>query len=156
MDSHKHSLWPWFTAATAAALLVLPKLPNTYSGTEFLIATVGGIWALAFYLQQRHAEDARFLKELMTEFNSRYNGLNGPLQEAIWSPTEFSKEQRLCFIDYFNLCAEEHVFWEKGYIDKKIWQAWQAGMAYYWQDPRVRKLWEEERGPSYYGFDFPC
>ena len=120
-----------------------------------LIAAVGGIWSLGFYLQQRHSEDARFLKELMSEFISRYNELNGPLQTAILSGEEFSKEARLKFIDYFNLCAEEHVFWKIGYIDDSIWDAWRSGMTYYGRDPRGRELWKSERGPSYYGFDLP-
>jgi len=155
MSSQRQSHWVLFASATVAAVLVLPRLPAPYAGIDVMLAAVGGIWALAFFLQQRHAEDARFLKELMTEFNGRYNELNGPLQQAIWSQGDFSEEQRLKFIDYFNLCAEEYVFWQKGYIDEPVWLAWRAGMAYYGRDQRVRKLWESERGPSYYGFELP-
>ena len=155
MNTHKNDLWVCFIVVSLIALIVLPLLPPPYGGAEMLIAAIGGIWALAFYRQQRHAEDARFMKDLMREFNERYNKLNGSLQQAIWSPDDFSDKQRLEFIDYFNLCAEEWVFWKKGYIDESIWRAWRCGMAFYGQDPRVKKIWESERGPSYYGFELP-
>ena len=79
-----------------------------------MIAAVGGLWALAFYLHQRHAEDARFLKELMSEFNTRYGAMNDELQAAIWSKSEFKEAQILKFMDYFSLCPEESVFCELG------------------------------------------
>ncbi len=121
-----------------------------------LTSCVGGIWAIAFYLQQRHAENARFIKELMTDFNARYDRMNGELQTSLWTSAEFRNEQKLMFIDYFNLCAEEWLFWQKGYVDKFVWNAWRNGMHQYAKDPRVKKLWMEELATnSYYGFELP-
>ncbi len=135
---------------------LLPALPNPYGGSEVLIAAVGGLWALAFYRHQRHAEDAAFLKDLMEDFNTRYNEMNDELQSTLRKSGEFQEAQELRFIDYFNLCAEEWVFKEMGYVPPRIWEAWENGMRQYGRDGRVARLWEKERAStSYYGFEFP-
>src|ERR1017187_6181495 len=153
---NRRVLWPIFVAGTIILILILPALPLPYRSSEVLIAAVGGLWALAFYFHQRHAEDARFLKELMSEFNTRYGAMNDELQAAIWSKSEFKEAQILKFIDYFNLCAEEWVFCELGYIQGSIWLAWNNGMRQYGKDNRVKELWLSERkNNSYYGVEFP-
>lgn len=153
---HRRTIWPWFVGATAAMIGILPRLPAPYSADNVLLASVGGLWALAFYLHSRHGEDARFAKELMTDFNTRYDKLNNSLQGAIWTGERFSRESKLNFIDYFNLCAEEWLFWQTGYIYEPVWDAWSWGMHQYSKDERVISLWEEERkSKSYYGFEFP-
>ena len=61
-------------------------------------------------------------------------------------------EQKTLF-DYFNLCAEEYLFYKAGYIDEEVWQSWLRGMAYFASNSRVLNLWREEiREQSYYGF----
>ena len=153
----RRRLWPLFGVLSAVVLGVIPRLPPPYSSHEVLIAAMGGVWALAFYLHSQHGEDARFLKELLTEFNGRYNQLNNDLQFAIWRKEPFTPEEDLNFIDYFNLCAEEWLFWKGGYIPHAVWNAWRNGMQQqYGTDPRVKKLWQQERkSNSYYGFEFP-
>jgi len=154
--SHKSHPWIVFALLTAVTVVVVPLAPAPYSGPEVMFAAIGGVWALAFYLQQRHAEDTRFLKELLTDCNARYNELNDRLQTAVWSNSPFEDQARLAFIDYFNLCAEEWLFWRKGYIDRVVWDAWEAGMRQYSKDPRVAELWcVESNTKSYYGFELP-
>jgi hypothetical protein len=59
-------------------------------------------------------------------------------------------------VDYFNLCAEEHLFHEAGYIYDPIWESWRNGMKWYGTDPRVASIWAKERATnSYYGFELP-
>jgi hypothetical protein len=59
-------------------------------------------------------------------------------------------------VDYFNLCAEEWLFWRAGYIYDPVWVAWENGMKQFAKDPRVKELWLRERATnSYYGFEFP-
>ena len=157
---HRRRLWLLFGMGTLFLtlflILIRPVLPASYGGSEVLIAAVGGIWALAFYLHKQHAEDARFLKELMTEFNARYNQLNNDLQSALWREEPFDTQTKLKFIDYFNLCAEEWMFWKLGYIYAPVWIAWENGMKQYGTDSRVKDLWEKERQTdSHYGFEFP-
>ena len=68
----------------------------------------------------------------------------------------FESDTKIKFIKYFNLCAEEWLFWKAGYIYDSIWKAWENGMKQYGRDARVVALWQEERvSDSYYGFEFP-
>lgn len=97
------------------------------------------------------------MRALMTDFNTRYDRLNNSLQAAVWSTgAPFTEKQNLQFIEYFNLCAEEWLFWRKGYIDEVVWKAWENGMRQYSKDGRVYELWTIEAGTdSYYGFVLP-
>ena len=82
--------------------------------------------------------------------------LNEDLQKALWHEEEFHERVRLRFIDYFNLCAEEWLFWKAGYIYDPVWTARENGMKQYGKDRRVKELWKREReSDSYYGFEFP-
>jgi hypothetical protein len=154
---HKSAHWPWFLLFTVVLFVAVPSLPAPYSNLQILTASVGGLWALAFYLQQRHAEDARFMRALMTDFNTRYDRMNNTLQAVVWSKgVPFTEKQNLQFIEYFNLCAEEWLFWRMGYIDEVVWKAWENGMRQYSKDERVYELWAIEAGTdSYYGFVLP-
>lgn len=153
---NRRFLWLWFVAASAFLILIIPILPQPYGGGQVLLTAVGGLWAWAFYLHGRHADDAKFMKELLTEFNTRYNKLNNDLQSALWSNEPFTVETKLKFIDYFNLCAEEWVFKELGYIYDPIWEAWHNGMCQYGNNKQVIALWKEQQNTdSYYGFRFP-
>ena len=59
-------------------------------------------------------------------------------------------EKRL--VDYFNLCAEEFLYYQRGYIYPTVWQAWCRGMFQYLRIKAVRELWESEvKTGSYYG-----
>lgn len=150
--------WVWFVPATLLIILIVPALPPPYGGDgDVLSGAVGGLWAFAFYMHSRHAENARFMKELLSDFNGRYNQLNDHLQRALWHDGPFGPEARLKFIDYFNLCAEEWLFRQAGYIYDPVWTSWENGMRRYAKDPRVAELWEREKaeGWSYYGFELP-
>ena len=110
--------------------------------------------------KNKNSTKLRLTKELFIEFNHRYDGLNDRLN-AIIREQDHRKELTPCerntLYDYFNLCAEEHLFHTLGYIDPNIWSAWEAGMRDYGQNPRICSLWEEEekKSKSYYGFTFP-
>jgi hypothetical protein len=147
-------IWFWCIGAATVILIVYLIVPPEHRSTSVLLTVVGGLGALAFYFHRRHAEDARFAKELLTEFNDRYDKLGSDLQFAIWRGGDFEKETQLQFIRYFNLCAEEWLFWRAGYIYDPVWEAWKKGMKQYSRDPRVVALWEQEKKTdSYYGFE---
>ncbi|HWY52030.1 MAG TPA: hypothetical protein VNW72_11165 [Chthoniobacterales bacterium] len=147
----------WVSSIGAAALVLIVDLivPPAHQSSGVLLTVIGGIGALAFYLHRRHAEDARLVKELLTEFNERYDKLNNDLQLACWRDARFEEETKLLFIKYFNLCAEEWLFWRAGYIYEPVWEAWKNGMKQYSKDTRVITLWDKEaESDSYYGFNF--
>ena len=82
--------------------------------------------------------------------------MNNRLQSLVQKDGEFSDDDILAFVDYFNLCAEEHLFHEAGYIYEQIWKSWHNGMKQYAKDARVADIWAKEKSTnSYYGFEFP-
>ena len=119
--------------------------------------TVAGSSLLGLYfLQKQQLEETRLMKELITEFNGRYDKLNGWLAKITeTASSRLSPRQEEAVIDYFNLCAEEYLFYDLGYLDPRVWKAWRNGMKKYAEDPRIQKLWDREPKRSYYGFQFP-
>jgi len=153
---HRRNVWPWCVGASILIGAIYLIVPASYRSGGVLLSAVGSLWALAFYLHGRHAEDAKFVKELLTDFNERYDNLGSDLQRALWTDASFHEDMKLQFIKYFNLCAEEWLFWRAGYIYDPVWKAWENGMRQYARDARVVALWQEERATdSYYGFEFP-
>ena len=102
----------------------------------------------------------RLMKKLITDFNSRYDNLNEKLNDILRKgdedpSMELDQNDRATLNDYFNLCAEEYLFKELGYIHPQAWEAWYKGMGIYFTDQRICKFWEQEEKGSYYGFTFP-
>lgn len=126
-----------------------------------LLAMVGGLTGF-FYAQ--HAQELQIFRVLFREFNSRYDVLNERLNEIRDRPhgeplkpekAGNNKSDTDVLYDYFNLCAEEYMYADAGYIDSRIWIAWKSGMAYFAADPEIRTLWKHEmetQKESYYGF----
>lgn len=148
--------------AAAFDVLLLAWLALHLAGVrlpvEMSVAAAGAVLGLAYFIQQQHLQNARFFKELATEFNARYDTQNGKLLKHIGEDKgkPFTPEQTHDFVDYFNLCAEEWLFYKAGYIYDEVWTAWFNGMRQYGADPRVARLWQQEQQTaSYYGLDFP-
>lgn len=138
----------------------------------FIVAGLGATWRLSaqdrvplamavvatglgfcyFAVQQKLAE-TRLFKELFTDFNKRYDGMNEALAEIasagqVRTPTDHQK-----VIDYLNLCAEEFVFYREGYILPEVWRSWRAGMCWYLTREPFISIWDVEcESGSYYGF----
>jgi len=129
---------------------------------QLLLGVVTAIAALFYFLYKQHVDETRLFKELFTEFNHRYDRLNNRLNEIIrGDPTvKLKDKERAVVFDYFNLCAEEHFFHDAHYIDEAVWNAWRHGMAFFFDNPRVRDLWNEDcesadQRASYYDFEPP-
>lgn len=126
-----------------------------------ILVISSGLAAFYFFHRQKLAE-TRLMKELITEFNGRYDTLNERLNLILEQGKKhpglrLSPRERATLYDYFNLCAEEYLFTDLGYIDPRVWEAWDKGMKNYAEDSRIRAVWDQEEGKeSYYGFTFPC
>lgn len=149
-------VWPWFLLGTVIIIGAMPFLPGELNWTTVVLAGVSGLWGVVFFVHKSHAEDARFMKELFEYFNRRYDEQNNDLQSMLEKDGDFDESRKLAFVDYFNLCAEESVFRDAGYIYDPVWESWENGMKQFSKDPRVAELWDEERTTnSYYGFNLP-
>lgn len=128
------------------------------SHPELLLTGLGAIGGFAYFLYRQHLDETRLFKELFAEFNARYDKLNNDLNKILDGPEQGlpSTMERDTVFKYFNLCAEEYLFHKAGYIDKKVWNAWQKGMVIFFKNPRIAALWKsEEKTDSYYGFHPP-
>lgn len=116
----------------------------------------GGIAAFFHFLYSQHNHNtARFI-ELFREFNARYDKLNDQLNKLVLQPLgapRIDPEDLQTLYDYFNLCAEEYLYFRAGYIDSEVWHSWLKGMTYYAAVPEIRRVWQQElEQGSYYGF----
>lgn len=145
----------WFAGTEAAAGLCFYLLPIVKQTPELLISLLGSIAAFFHFLYAQHSSNTERFVALFKEFNARYDALNDDLNRIRKLPAtpliESKDEQRL--YDYFNLCAEEYLYFKGGYIDAEVWASWLRGMANFASSDVIRTIWslELEQG-SYYGF----
>ena len=152
---HRNGYPWWFLAALAAALFIFWCLPSEHQSKELLLSIVGGVAAFFHFIYSQHNHNTERFMELFREFNARYDELNDKLNELASSRVEPIVEQRQlqALYDYFNLCAEEYLYFRAGYIDSGVWRSWLSGMRYYAANPEIRRVWQRELDQgSYYGF----
>ena len=118
---------------------------------NILIIGVFGLFITVYYQHQnaKLAHD-KMTKELFTEFNTRYNNLNDFLEKievTCKSQEELDANPELKYKlnDFFNLCAEEYYWKQRGRIDKSIWEGWCAGMnSWYNRVEVIQVAWDLE------------
>lgn len=117
---------------------------------------IGSIIAAAlgfcYFVQQQKLAETSLFKDLFTEFNRRYDALNDRLAQIEASGSNLDSADRQTMVDYFNLCAEEYLFFSEGYIHRAAWRSWCAGMLWYFDREPFRSVWSDENAKnSYYG-----
>ena len=122
------------------------------------ITLVGSIISSIYFVEKQKLEQIVLFKELFTDFNKRYDGLNEKLNGILREDqhTELTPEQIDTLYDYFNLCSEEYLFYKQGFIYPEVWKAWCNGMKIFIKNKRIREVWRREvHTDSYYGLKFP-
>ncbi|MGH8759932.1 MAG: hypothetical protein ACREVW_10540, partial [Burkholderiales bacterium] len=105
-----------------------------------------------YFVQQQKLAETQLFYNLFTAFNERYDKLNGPLAGIANRPGPISDSDRNLIVDYFNLCAEEYLFYREGYVHHDAWRSWCRGMLWYLRRDRFREVWQEEvKIESFYG-----
>jgi len=149
-------LWIILFLILFAAGLLFFLLARGYDW-KAMISIVGGLFSAIFFMQKQELDEARLFKELFLEFNRRYDDLNEKLNNIIREKNnakDLGPDDINTLYDYFNLCGEEYLFYEKGYIYPKVWSFWVRGMKIFYEDERIQKEWVKEFGTgSYYGLD---
>lgn len=117
-------------------------------GLSVLVSTI------IFNRSQTKIARHRLQKELFGEFNKRYDVLNCYLEKITkYESLEHlmnKKPNKYPFLrsklnDYFNLCAEEFYWYKCGSIEKDLWNSWEVGMNFWYNNyPIVREAWNEE------------
>jgi hypothetical protein len=121
-----------------------------------LIGVIGSIATIYLGVIKLKVDDDNLFKELFNTFNERYDQrFNDLINRQRIEPKELEDEEKIVIIDYFNLCAEEYLWYKRGRIPKNVWIAWKAGIINNLQLPEINKLWHQEmKGNgiiSYYG-----
>ena len=112
---------------------------------------VGGL-SVIYFMQKQRMDETKLFEELFSRFNERYGKMNSALQEVIAGNQVDESRVRAVLDDYFNLCAEEYLFYQEGRIMRAAWRAWCRGMLSYLDNDRVRRYWETEVSrDSHYG-----
>jgi hypothetical protein len=122
---------------------------------SFLCPIVATILGFSYFALQQHLAEVRLFKELFSECNARYDAMSKQLHALLDAPADqrLSGEEITLLYGYFNLCAEEYLYYRKGFIYAEVWRAWLNGMAIFFENSRIRLLWEKElRSNSYFGF----
>ncbi len=157
----KRILFKWYALISilvfAAAILL--AISGVLDWKEFAAIT-GGAYAFAFAVQKQNLEETKLFKELFEQFNARYDVLNEELNRIYCDrqPADkpFTDDERETLYKYFNLCGEEWLYAEKGFICPEVWRAWENGMKFFRQNPRIKRLWDLDLkdNESYYGLNF--
>ena len=143
-------------AALGAAVILVAILEPNFIKFEIALTALGGIFSSVYFVQKQKLEELKLFKELFTEFNHRYDRMNERLNKIRDGAEneELTVEEINCLYDYFNLCAEEYLYYKQGYILPEVWTAWKNGMKYFSGSRRIRQLWKKElKENSYYCFD---
>lgn len=147
----RYSWWIAIAAAIIACGIVCLK-SSEENRIALLGSSIAGSLAFLYFIQQQKLAEITLFKQLFTEFNQRYNDYNGPLSDIFVKGAPISFDDKKTVIDYFNLCAEEYLFYDEGYIRREVWRAWCRGMLFYLEREPFRSTWDEEVViGSYYG-----
>ncbi len=153
----KYFIHRFHLAIVFLLLLLIAILSITFydklTDWKILVPIVGGIFSFFYFVQKQQLEESRLFKELFTDFNKRYDTLNETLNEIKNGKPIGATETNILY-DYFNLCSEEYLFYQKGYIYPEVWQSWLLGMMEFYRHAGIRKIWDEELAKgSYYGLE---
>jgi hypothetical protein len=152
----KRSGYPYvFLVLVVVFNTIIYYLAPEAKSLDMYIAATGGTAGFVHFLYTQHNQNTQLFVSLFKEFNSRYDLLNGKLNNIVnKTDDELSSDDKIVLFDYFNLCAEEYLFYKAGYIDKEVWHSWLAGMKHFTKNTSILSLWESDlKEGSYYGFN---
>ena len=118
-----------------------------------LLSLVAIILSFRYQRHSKKLANDRMLKDLFTEFNTRYDVINNDLDfisrftEEEWSLIDVEGRKRYhgVIVDFFNICAEEYYWHKEGRINGDIWKSWSKGMNDIYQRSKIiRDVWRQE------------
>ena len=146
----RHYWWISIVGAISAISFIFCNIKN--EPIPLIGSVVAAALAFCYFVQQQRLAEIVLFKDLFTQFNHRYDSLNDKLFEITNNQGEQKFNHRETIVDYFNLCAEEYLFYKEGYIHQDVWCSWCRGMLCYMSIEPFKSIWDEEQATgSYYG-----
>src|SRR5260370_3005001 len=148
----------WYPVYFLVGLVAVAVIWFSFPGAqrpELLFSGIGAVAGFTYFIYRQHLDETKLFKELFVEFNERYNKLNEGLNGIRCGPpkSKLSDAERALLFSYFNLCAEEHFFYQPGYIHYSASESWKKRMRLFCDHPQIRELWNIDcKSSSYYGF----
>jgi hypothetical protein len=144
-------LYGWVALLSAIGALVWAANDET-NWLHILGGAGATILGFCYFVQQQKLAETELFHSLFTSFNARYDQMNGHLADILEGGGAISPDDRKVVVDYFNLCAEEYLFFKEGYIHPQVWTAWCRGMLWYLRRHPFKNVWNEEvQTDSFYG-----
>jgi hypothetical protein len=143
----------WWIVVVLLGMAISAVLLSGTKDALGLIATLVGVaLTVIYFVQKQKLEEFQLFEKLFTQFNRRYDELNDKLENVRACRTKSDVETCNTLNDYFNLCAEEYLFYSEGRIHPSAWRAWCRGMKCHLESKHVRPHWDREiKSGSYYG-----
>jgi len=139
----RHYWWLTLVFLGVAVLVVVVSGTREVFG---IAATFAGAAAtIVYFVQKQKLEEFTLFERLFTQFNKRYGDLNDKLQDIVAKKASWEPESHNTLNAYFNLCAEEYLFYSQGRIHPSAWKAWCRGMLHYLGNERIRHYYGMRR-----------
>lgn len=134
----------------AVPLIVYVSRPDNVPGN--VLTLFAGALGVVYFIQKQRLEELQLFERLCTQFNARYAEMNADLQLIANGQEEDANKVRQVLDAYFNLCAEEYLFYSQGRIMPCVWRAWCRGIRVYLDCGTIQAFWEREvTSDSHYG-----
>jgi hypothetical protein len=149
-----HYWWMILLLLVMVITITLAVQPDNKVGT--IVAACAGAVSVIYFVQKQKLEELELFEKLFTRFNEQYGRMNERLQAVANGTQKDEVHIRSVLDSYFNLCAEEYLFYQQGLILRSVWQAWCLGMVAYLDSPHSNAFvtyleGEQARFESYYG-----
>jgi hypothetical protein len=149
------SLYIWIAIVLS---LIIIQVSSSAWRTESAIALLAALPAAIFQSSAAYHAKVSHCLECFSRCNESYAKLNGRLGPPSAKSQDHEHSSRGSvssdpIIDYFNLCAEEHLMHKMGVIPGFVWRVWCSGIHACACADHVKTVWDGEKGYDYYGFD---
>jgi hypothetical protein len=148
--------WYWALAPLVGLVaIVILFIAEVEKRWEISAAAAGIAAGLVYFVQKQKLEEIRLFHDLFAEFNERYRDLHEDLQRVSQrSPDSLREVDEGEILDqYFNLCAEEYLFYKQGRILRHVWQTWCRGILIYLRVGHIEDYWRAQESANFhYGF----
>lgn len=143
----------WYIVLSLLLIIIVFLIRAHQTEINLLVSSAGIALSFIYFTQKQKLEEIKLFKDLFTEFNKRYALQNEKLSDIKSNKNKIAPDERNKILDdYFNICAEEYLFFKEGRIHNEVWGSWCRGMKEHLSNDIINAYWEKaQKENSYYG-----